>query len=99
MMQHDRDALPDVSGDASPCRTRPKRERLRCVFAKWCREQLQGFDMGVIHDLTPQVRHLTRERNSGENTDIVLIASEVTKLQAPVYTGFAVLLRRSEEQT
>jgi hypothetical protein len=99
MTQHDRDAIPDVSGDASPCRTRPKREWLRCVFAKWRREQLQGFDVGIIHGLTPRIRHITRERNSGEKTDIVLIAGEVTKLQAPAYTGFAVFLRGSEEQT
>jgi hypothetical protein len=99
MTQHNRDALPDVSGDASPCRTRPKSEWLRCVLAKWRREQLQGFDVGIIHDLTPQIRYVTRERNSGDNTDIILITGEVTKLQAPAYTGFAVLLRRSEEQT
>ena len=52
MMQHDRDALPDVCGDTRPRRTRPKRERLWRVFAERRREKLQRLDVGIIHDLS-----------------------------------------------
>jgi hypothetical protein len=51
MMQHDRDPLSNFGGDTGPCRTRPKRKWLLCVFAERRREQLQRLDVCVFHDL------------------------------------------------
>jgi hypothetical protein len=51
MMKHGRDPLSNFGGDASPCRTRPKRKWLLCVLAERCREQLQRLDVGGFHDL------------------------------------------------
>jgi hypothetical protein len=62
MTQHGWDVLSDVSGDTGPCRTGPKREWLWHVLTEWCCEELQRFDVGVVHDLIPlSVKHRRRE--------------------------------------
>lgn len=63
MMQHGRDPLSNLCGDTGPCRTRPKRKWLLCVFAERRREQLQRLDVGVFHDLISPVKpSISRER-------------------------------------
>jgi hypothetical protein len=51
MTQDDGDALPDVSGDTDPCRTRPKYKWLWCILAERPGEQLQRLNMGIVHNL------------------------------------------------
>jgi len=49
MIEHDRYPLSDIGRDASPRRARAKREGLGRVFTERRREQLQRFDVCIVH--------------------------------------------------
>ena len=97
-MKHNGNALPDVGCDTGPCRTRPKGKWPWYIFAERRGEQLQRFNMGIVHNLINPVNQKLFRRTGGERADVVLLAGEIAQLQAAAETSFAVLLRRCHKQ-